>query len=310
MAPFNRFLKTIGRVFTTLALVIAVFAATRGVIRALPGNPLETLMAESGTALSTEILQQEFHLNEPFLKALGIDLKRAVHGDLGISIITRQPIAPLLLHRMLKTLQLSALSLLIMIILSVSLGLAAADPSNAVGRFADPFCSIYGAVVSAMPSPWIGPLLMVVFCVWIPLFPVGDHILLPALTLSLSFAGFWSRMIRSQVRESLLRGAATGARARGIPEWKVLLKYGLAPCSGALLAYLGTQMGGLMAGAFVTETIFDWPGMGDLLINSVLKRDYPVVECAAFVAALAALAGNAIGGWAQNWADPRLRSEK
>jgi len=297
------------RSLTALALVLAIFVATRGLIRALPGTPLETLIAESGTSLSAEILREEFHLDEPFWKATKADLGRALHGDLGISITTRQPIAPLLAHRLVKTLELTLLSMLIMMGMSITLGLAAVDSTSSLGRFADPFCSIYGAIVSAMPTPWIGPLLMVVFCVWLPIFPVGDHILLPALTLSLSFAGFWSRMIRQRVRETLQSGAAPGARARGVPEWKVLLKYGLAPCSGALLAYLGTQMGGLMAGAFVTETIFDWPGMGDLLITAVLRRDYPVVESAAFVAAIAALAGNAIGNWAQNLTDPRLRGD-
>lgn len=302
--------KWISRCATTLALVMVIFIATRGMIRALPGNPLETLIAESGTALSTEVLREEFHLDEPFWKALKSDLNRAAHGDLGISITTRQPIAPLLWHRTIKTLELTILSVVFMILLSVSLGLAAADPNTSLGRIADPFCTVYGAVVSAMPAPWIGPLLMVVFCVWLPIFPVGDHVLLPALTLSLSFTGLWSRLIRQRVRETLENGAAPGARARGIPEWKVLLKYGLAPCSGALLAYLGTQLGGLMAGAFVTETIFDWPGMGDLLITSVLRRDYPVVESAAFVAAVAALLGNALGNWAQTYVDPRIRSEK
>jgi peptide/nickel transport system permease protein len=307
--PANSKLNWLIRFATTLALVLAIFTATRGMIRALPGNPLDTLIAESGTPLSTEILREEFHLDEPFWRALGSDIKRATKGDLGISITTRQPIAPLLFHRMLKTFELTGLSVVFMILLSVSLGLAAADRTTWIGRITDPICTFYGAIVSAMPAPWIGPLLMVVFCVWIPIFPVGDHILLPALTLSLSFTGLWSRLIRQRVRETLETGAAPGARARGIPEWKVLLKYGLAPCSGALLAYLGTQIGGLMAGAFVTETIFDWPGMGDLLITSVLRRDYPVVESAAFIAAVAALLGNALGNWAQNFVDPRIRSE-
>ena len=126
-------------------------------------------------------------------------------------------------------------------------------------------------------------------------------------TLALVFSGLWCRLIRSRVRETLQFGAAQGARARGIPEWKVTLKYGLAPASGALLAFLGTQAGGLLAGAFVVETIFDWPGMGSLLIESVLRRDYPVVEGAVFLAAFASLAGSALGDWLQASLDPRSR---
>jgi peptide/nickel transport system permease protein len=309
MVPSKPILRLFARLLTTILLIVGIFGATRGLIRALPGDPIETLIGESGTAIAKQELRKDLHLDEPFLTALGSDIRHAIHGDLGISIITRQPIAPLLEERFAKTLELTLLSAFFTFLMSIGLGLAAADPSSRAGRWADPFCSFYSAVVSAMPAPWIGPLLMVVFCVWIPVFPLGDHVLLPALTLSLSFTGFWARMIRERVRETLRSGAAPGARARGVAEWKVLLKYGLAPCSGSLLAYFGTQIGGLMAGAFVTEMIFDWPGMGNLLISAVQRRDYPVVECAAFVAAAAALLGNAVGTWAQQWSDPRLRND-
>ena len=108
------------------------------------------------------------------------------------------------------------------------------------------------------------------------------------------------------MRETLTLGAATGARARGLAEPRVLLKYGLAPASGALLAYLGTQFGSLLAGAFVTEVLFNWRGLGSMLIEAVLKRDYPIVEAGTFVAASASFAGTLLGDWAQQVVDPRL----
>ncbi|MGZ3708826.1 MAG: ABC transporter permease subunit, partial [Bdellovibrionota bacterium] len=101
--------------------------------------------------------------------------------------------------------------------------------------------------------------------------------------------------------------AKLAARARGLPEWRVLVKYGLAPCSGALLAYLGTQAGALLGGAFVVEMIFSWKGLGSLLVESVLRRDYPLVEAGTFVASAAILAGNWAGDFAQRRMDPRLR---
>lgn len=298
--------RLLSRIASFIFLVLAIFILSRAMIRALPGDPLETIAAESGTSITINELRAEFHLDRPFLESVLLDMRNAIQGDLGISLISRQPIAPLIRRRLTKTAELTLLATAMTLVLSVFLGLAAANPNTSLGRIMDPVCSLFGALTGAMPIAWVGPLLMVIFCIWIPLFPIGDEVLLPAITLALSFSGVWSRLIRERVRESLATGAAPGARARGIPEWKVLLKYGLAPVSGALVAYFGTQLGSLMAGSFITEIIFDWQGMGTLFVDSVLRRDYPVVESATFVAATLALAGTALGDWAQNTMDPRL----
>ena len=138
-------------------------------------------------------------------------------------------------------------------------------------------------------------MLIVLFAVWIPIFPLGESVILPSITLSLGLAGVWSRLIRNRVRDSLAFGPATSARARGLPEWRITLKYGLGPVSGLLVAYLGSQFGILLGGAFVTEIIFDWRGLGSLWVSAVLRRDYPVVEAATFVAASTILLES---GWA------------
>lgn len=294
------------RLISTLLLLLAIFAGTRALVRALPGDPLQTMVEETGTTIPEAELRSELGLDRPFLPALAQDLRRALHGDLGASLLSRQPVAPLLAERLARTLELSLAALALGLALSVSLGLASAA---APGGRADRFCTLYGAVAAALPTPWIGPALLVALALWIPLFPVGGRLALPALTLALSFSGLWARLIRERVRETLRDGAAPGARARGIPEWKVTLKYGLAPAAGPLLAYLGTQLGALLAGAFVTEVIFDWRGMGSLLVEAVLRRDYPVVESATFVAAAAALLGNWLGDELQSGADPRVRED-
>jgi ABC-type dipeptide/oligopeptide/nickel transport system permease component len=123
----------------------------------------------------------------------------------------------------------------------------------------------------------------------------------------LAFSGLWSRLIRSRLQETLGAPATIAARARGLSERRIVIKYGLAPAAGALLAYLGTQFGALLGGAFVTEVLFGWRGMGSLLVEGVLKRDYPVVEAAVFATAAASLLGNILGDRLQTWFDPRLR---
>jgi peptide/nickel transport system permease protein len=234
-------------------------------------------------------------------------MRAALHGDLGKSILSREPITPLLLAAMGRSALLGGLGLLISLVLSVPLGIGAAQAISPLSRVLDKICTVYGALTASLPSPWLGPILMYLFAVRIPLFPITGHWLLPALVLALSLSGFWARLIRSRVRETLHHGSALCARARGLPQWKILLKYGFAPCAGPIAAYLGTQLGSLLGGLFVIEVIFGWPGLGALFVDSVLKRDYPVVEAALFASALIALLGNGLGDWMQDRVDPRRR---
>lgn len=293
-------MKVIGRIASILFLTAVIFAATKSLVRALPGDPVETMMAETGTTIPPQVLRAQLGLDEPLPRALVHDLKRALHGDFGVSLITGQPIAPMLRERLGKTALLAFVTLFISLSSALAIAWLAVGGGSPLNRAADRFCDFHGAIAAAIPTTWAGPALMIVFCVWIPLFPIGHHWALPAITLALSFAGFWSQLLRARIRETLAEGFANPARARGVAEWKVILKYGLAPASGALLAYLGTQVGALLGGVFITEYIFDWRGMGTLLIDAVLKRDYPIVESAVFFTAFFSLLGTALGDWAQS----------
>lgn len=293
------------RRLTALILVLlVVFAATRALVRALPGDPLETLIAESGTSIPAAQLRADLMLDRPFLPALVEDARRFAHGDFGTSLISRKPVAALVQQRFWKTLQLALLSFTLALAFSLFLGIrAAAKP----GGPSDRICTFYGSFAAAVPVPWTGPIIMVAFCVWLPVFPTGGSVVLPAFTLAAAITGVWARLIRSRVTDSLRFGAVPGARARGLSEFTVLTKYAFIPAAGALVAYFGTQFGALLAGAFVVEIVFDWKGLGSLLIDAVLKRDYPVVEAATFLAASASLFGNAAGDWLQRRIDPRQR---
>jgi ABC-type dipeptide/oligopeptide/nickel transport system permease component len=289
------------KIFSLIVILFLVFLASRAIVRTLPGNPLETILAETGTTLAPAVIQAELGLDRPFIPSLFEDLKKIMHGDWGRSLLTNTPIGPVLADAFKHTFILTTTALLI----GLTISLAISVPASL-----DKFCSLYGSLTAALPTPWLGPILAYIFAVKLPLFPIGGHVALPAFTLALGFSGFWARLIRERLRESLAFGAASGARARGIPEWKVIFKYGLAPVSGALLAYLGTQIGLLLTGAFVTEVIFDWPGIGTLLIDAVLKRDYTTVEAAVFVAATTSLLGTAVGDWTQSKFDPRTKAHE
>jgi peptide/nickel transport system permease protein len=286
-----------------LAVLAVVFVGSRALVRFLPGNPIDTILAESGTSLSRETIERDLGLDRPFFTALASDAARMFRGDFGTSLISRRPVAPLLRERSLRTLALALLSMAIGVAFSLALGLGSFR-SRAIDRV----CSLHGALSASLPTAWIGPVLLFLLAVKLPLFPVGGSVLLPALTLGLAYSGLWSRLVRERVGATLNAGPATAARARGLGELPVIFKYGLAPSAGALVAYLGTQLGALMGGAFVTETIFDWAGLGTLLVESVLKRDYTSVEAAVFVAATASLVGTWLGDFAQQAVDPRQRS--
>jgi len=283
-----------------------VFIGSRALLHALPGDPISTILAETGTPIAADELRHELGLDQPFFTSLRSDAARFLHGDFGRSILSREAIAPLVGYRFMNTVKLTFLSLLIGLPLSLGLGLLTAGNP---GGLADRFCTAYGAVVASLPTPWVGPLLIWLLAVRFPIFPIGGSALLPALLLGFVFVGFWSRLIRERVKETLREGAAPSARARGLPEWKVTLKYGFAPCSGPIAAYLGTQIGSFLQSAFIVEVIFGYNGMGTLIIDAVLSRDYPVVQAGIFFAAASALLGTWCGDVAQAWIDPRLEAE-
>lgn len=295
-----------------LVTLLMVFVLSRALIRFLPGDPMELLEAETGGRVSAASIREELRLNEPFASALVSDLGSFVRGDLGLSFIRREPVAPMLVSRAKATLELVLLASLIGTVLSLTFGLGSnLGRSSRFARFSDRACTLWGALSAALPSPWLGPILVLILCVWIPVAPLGESPVLPSLTLALLIAGVWARLIRQRVRDTLHAGRintpASAARARGIPELRILWKYGLAPASGALIAFWGTQLGALLAGSFVIETVFNWPGMGMLIVDGILARDYPVVEAGIFWAAAMTLGGNFLGDSLRVLIDPRTR---
>ena len=298
------------RIFSLLILLFLTFLMSRALIRSLPGDPVDTILAETGTSATAETLRSDLKLDQPFISATLEQLELALQGDLGRSILTGQKISIVLKERLLNTTLLVSCSLIIAlaIALTLSLGANTEFTSGRLRSFFRSLASFHSALTSAMPTAWIGPIFAYVFAVSLRLFPLGNHILLPSMTLGFAFSGFWTRLLQVRIQETLALGPAQAARARGLSEFKIALKYGLAPCSAGLVAYLGTQIGILLSGAFVTEFIFDWPGMGLLLIEGVLRRDYPVVEVAIFFSAAFSLTGSFLGDWVMQKVDPRLWS--
>ncbi len=269
------------------------------ILRSLPGDPLETLIAETGTSLPREMLRRQLGLDLPFWQSLLHDLRTG----LGRSITSGEPVLPTLVSRLLSTLKLSSLALLVSMSISVPVALLTAryreqHPAARAGRLGSRLALI-------LPAAWTGPLLLHFFGVTLPWIDAQRSLLLACLTLAIPLTGGWVRLLDLRIREESREPYFRTALGKGLSTPQALLKHALAPGAGALLATLGTQWGALLGGTFIVESIFDLQGLGTTWIRAVLQRDYPMVEGATFFGAGACLIGVAAGDLLQSWWDPR-----
>lgn len=298
-------LPTLQRALLALGVLALVFTASQALVYGLPGDPVETLLGETATPLSAAELRAELGLDAPFPQRLLHGVLAMAQGDWGRSLIHREPIGPILARRFKATLHLVAATLVLGVLVSLALGVAAASRGGLLAGL----CELWGLAAVALPTPWLGPILLWIFSVKLGWLPITGSVWLPALTLSVGFVGLWSRLVRARVAEGLAQNSVLFARSLGVRELRILFKHALLPQSGSLVSYFGAQLGALLGGALVTETVFAWPGIGSYLVDSVLSRDYPSVQAAAFVTASFAWAGTLFGHWAQRQIDPRIEEE-
>ena len=288
--------------------ILLIYLASRLMIRALPGDPASALLEHMESNIPIEEVRKEYHLDAPWHVALGDDLIALARGDLGRSLHTRKPVIDELGPRIVRTAQLAAPSLLLSLVLGTLLGILSAGKSTGI---TPALIRFFTALATALPAPWIGPMLAWLLGVRLGWFSPSGGWALPCILISIGLSAFWTRLIESRLRPAFSSGieshALRAARARGLPEWKIILKYGLIPASPALLAVLGTQAGSLLAGSFIAEVLFDWPGLGSAFVESVLRRDYPMVEACVFITGTASILGTRIGDLLQRSTDPRFR---
>lgn len=292
------------RALRLLFITIVLFGLTHALVRTLPGDPAEAIIAESGINLSIEQVRSQMGLDRPFWQAFPRQLLSALQGDFGTSLVTRAPIRDSLAQRWPRSAALALFAVLFALAIAVTLALLSAhSPHSIWGSIAE----LWSAASISLPLPWLGPILMFLLAVRIPLFSLGGSVWLPAFAFGVSLSGGWLQVIRSRVSEALAQDSARAARARGISELRIVLKYGLAPVAGLLISWILSQFGHLLGGAVLTEQLFQWPGLGSLLVDSVFRRDYPVVETVVFLSAGATLWSMELGEWLRKAWDPRAR---
>lgn len=280
-------------------------------IHMIPGDPVEVMLGETAAAADKDVLREQLGLNDPIPVQYGRFLAGVVRADLGESFFYRAPVASVIGARWTATAKLAIAALLIAVVVALPAGIFAAVRHR---TFFDRATMIGALVGVAMPNFWLGPLLILIFSIGLGWLPVsGDEgaasIVLPALTLGLGMAAMLSRMTRSSMLEAMNEDYVMTARAKGLPERTVILKHVLRNALLPVITILGLQVGALLSGAIITETVFAWPGLGTLLVGAIQARDYPVVQGCVLVISASYVVVNLLVDLAYAVVDPRVRLE-
>jgi len=293
-----------------LIVVLTAITLTFVMVR-VSGDPTSLILPEDATEAQRELLRIELGIDRSVLNQYLSYIAGAFRGDFGRSYFDGDTVTAIIMRQLPNTLLLAGTSLLIAVLLGIPLGVMAAVWRGGVLDRAVQVASVVGASV---PSFWLGLLLIQIFAVGLGIFPtygIGSigHLVLPAMTLAFHVFPSLARLTRSSMLEVLPAGYIAGARAKGMPEYRVisrtLLRNGIVP----VLALLALEVGTLLGGAVLTETVFSWPGIGRLAINSIQRRDYPVVQgIVAYVAIMFVLI-TVLSEIAVRTVNPRLRQQ-
>ena len=297
---------------TATVVVLGVMCLVFVLIHLVPGDPVEVMLGESAQPADKEALREALGLNQPVHLQLLDYLARLVRLDLGTSIYSRRPILDILLERIPATIELGIAALWVATFLALPLGILAAMHRNTLLDFGAMGFALVGV---SIPNFWMGPMLILVGALWLGWFPVSGRegfmsLVLPALTLGTAMAAILSRMIRSALLEVITEEFIRTARAKGLTEWRVIVHHGLRNALLPVITLLGLQLGALLGGAVITETVFSWPGIGLLVVEAIQRRDYPVVQATVLFISLSYVLVNLLTDLLYAWIDPRVRIQK
>lgn len=305
----TRFL--IRRLLLTIPVLIGVATLVFSLIHLVPGDPVQAMLGESAAPEDVARLRTQLGLDRPLYQQYFSFARGIVRGDLGTSLRTRQAVTTIILERMPATLELAAAAMLVAIVFAIPLGVIAAVR---VGTLLDHVATTIALFGISMPTFWLGPLLAIVFSVWLGWLPVSGrgtlaNLVLPAITLGAPLAAALARMTRANVIEELRELYVTAARARGASETRAVLVHAFRNSLIPVVTVIGLQFGSVLTGAVITETIFAWPGIGRLLIQSISARDYPAVQGCILMIAVTYVSMNLLVDVLYGVLDPRIRYE-
>ncbi|PYM15943.1 MAG: hypothetical protein DMD81_13765 [Candidatus Rokuibacteriota bacterium] len=303
MGPF------IWRTLQSIALLWLVTVVVFALLHLTPGDPATVMLGEQATPEQIRDLRSALGLDEPFVMQYARFLGHAVTGDFGRSIRAQRPALEVVLERLPATLLLSAGAFVFALFVGMPIGVVSAVKRLSLWDHGSMALALLG---QSMPVFWLGLMLIVVFSVnlrWLPVSGWGtpQHLVLPAVTLGTFLIGLIIRLTRSSMLDVLGQDYARTARAKGLAERAVIVRHALRNALIPVVTLLGLQLGLLLGGAVITETVFAWPGVGMVTVTAIHQRDYPVVQCAVFVSAVLVVVINWAVDTLYNVLDPRIR---
>lgn len=294
---------------TLIFFMVVIFVATRAA-----GDPAILNLPADATQADIAAARQRMGTDRSYLVQFGIFVRQMATFDFGRSIVYRERVADLIGDRIIASLKLQLVSLVMVLLTAFPLGVLAATKR---GRFPDHIVRILAAFGQAAPGFWVGLVLMAIFAVQFRLLPAGGmgtggldswrYYILPAMTTSLLLFAAMTRLLRSSMLETLDADFVKLARAKGVPEWKVVwfhvFRNGLLPVMTFMAIWVGTAV----SGSVVTEVVFDWPGIGNLFLSAIISRDFPIIQAVVALVAVAVLTANLVVDLLYAVVDPRIR---
>jgi ABC-type dipeptide/oligopeptide/nickel transport system permease component len=297
------------RLLLTIPVLLGVATVVFALIHLVPGDPVQAMLGDTATPDAIADLRGKLGLDRPLLVQYVSFLSGAVRGDLGTSLRTNEPVVAAITARMPATFELALAAMLVAIVIAVPLGVLAAVRARTATDYAATTLALMGV---SMPNFWLGPLLAIVFSIWLGWLPVSGrgtvaHLVLPAVTLGAPLAAMLARMTRASVLDELHELYVLAARARGVSYIRAIVRHALRNSLIPVVTVLGLQLGSVLTGAVITETIFAWPGVGRLLVQSIGARDYPAVQGCILLIAVTYVTMNLVTDLLYGALDPRVR---
>jgi peptide/nickel transport system permease protein len=297
------------RLMAAVLILFGISVVTFLLLYLLPADPARQIAGRSATAQTVENIRAQLGLDQPLLVQYGRYLGRLVEGDLGRSYLQRAEVSDLIASRLPASLVLMAAGIAAELVIGLSMGIAAAVRR---GRPADQALMVTAFVFVSAPQFVVGILLLYVFAVQLNWFPIGGygtaaHVVLPALTLGLIGAGWYGRIMRSSLIDVLAQDFVRTARAKGLGRARVLLRHALPNAILPVIAMVGIDIGLFMSGIVVVESVFGWPGVGQLTWQAIQRVDIPIIMGVTLVSAGFIVLGNLLADLVAPLIDPRIR---
>jgi peptide/nickel transport system permease protein len=307
-----------GRLLALVPVLFGLCALSFALLASVPGDPVTAMLGLEADPAAVATLRAKYALDQPLPLRFLAWFWQVLQGDLGRSIQTGRPVLAMIGDALVPTLQLALAALVVSLVIAIPAGVVAATRRNGAADFAATLVALCGL---SLPSFWLGILLIMGFSIAIPVLPSSGHVpllqdpvealrhlALPALTLGAAMAAATTRMTRAAMIEILSADFIRTARAKGLPPRRVVWRHALRNALMPVVTLVGLQLGQLLGGVVVTESVFSWPGIGKLTVDAIFARDFPVVQGAILVTATLFVLINLLTDLLYTVLDPRLRT--